>query len=200
MLRGLEQCAEHRSPGLWRDNGCSMKLNDTAAAYGLFQLVFADVTDHLAVATFRLREEREPNLAFEDVFRQEFKKTLKQFRRELRQFHGRPSVEDSLRAIGEACKIMSKLAVWRNERIHARVRLTDDGYALYVWRTRRRLVISQEEIERDIQLAIRLMVELEAHVPHLVRLLEWDEEFEALLSTVPELSQPDGTQAEDGSM
>jgi hypothetical protein len=29
-----------------------MTLDDTAAAYGLVQVVFADVTDHLAFATF----------------------------------------------------------------------------------------------------------------------------------------------------
>ena len=36
-----------------RDNSIHMRFSDTAAAYGLFQVVFADVTDHLAVATFR---------------------------------------------------------------------------------------------------------------------------------------------------
>ena len=100
-------------------------MNDTAAAYGLFQVVFADVTDHLAVATFRLRERKESDLVFEDVFRQEFKKTLKQFRRELRQFEGRSAVSDNLYPVHEACKAMSKLAVWRNDRIHARVHLTE---------------------------------------------------------------------------
>ena len=115
----------------------------------------------------------------------------------LRQFDNTSFVHDSLCAVRNACSIMSKLAGWRNERIHARVRLTEDGYALYDWRTRRRLVISQEEIEKNVQLAIKGMVELEAHVPRNVRLLEWEEEFEALLSSVPELSQPDGTQAEN---
>lgn len=47
-----------------------MTLDDTAAAYGLFQVVFADLANHLAIATFRLREQKEPGLAFEEVFRQ----------------------------------------------------------------------------------------------------------------------------------
>ena len=34
------------------------------------------------------------------------------------------------------------------------------------------------------------MVELEAHVPHLVHLFKWDEEFETLFSNLPELSEP----------
>ena len=57
-----------------------MTFDDTASAYGLFQVVFADVVDHLAVATFRLRERKEPSLQFEKVFRQEAKKILGQLR------------------------------------------------------------------------------------------------------------------------
>ncbi|HWB84645.1 MAG TPA: hypothetical protein VG675_10940 [Bryobacteraceae bacterium] len=48
-----------------------MTFNDTAAAYGLFQVVFADVVGHPARAKFRLRERREPGLRFDEVFRQE---------------------------------------------------------------------------------------------------------------------------------
>jgi hypothetical protein len=175
-----------------------MTLNDTAAAYGLFQVVFADVVDHLAVATFRLRELRESGLVFESVFKQEFKKLLKQFRQELKQFDGRSPVADSLHGVREACKIISALAVWRNDRIHARVHMSEHGYALYDWRTRRRLEIRREQIEQNINLAIKAIVELEAHVPHLVHLLKWDEEFEKLFSTLPELSEPpEDTLADD---
>ena len=78
-----------------------MTLNDTAAAYGLFQVVFADVADHLAIATSRLREPKEPGLVFEKVFRQDFKKTLKQFQCELRQFDDRSAVSESLYAVRE---------------------------------------------------------------------------------------------------
>jgi hypothetical protein len=166
-----------------------MKLDDTAAAYGLFQVVFADVTDHLAVAAFRLCELKEPGLAFETVFRQELSQILKQFRRELRQFDGRSPVSDSLHAVREACEIISRLAVWRNDRIHARVRLTEHGYALYDWRTGRRLQITREQIELKINLASTAMAELEGHVQHLVHLLTWDEEFERLFSTLPEFSK-----------
>jgi hypothetical protein len=67
----------------------AMTLNDTAAAYGLFQVVFADIADHVAVATFRLLQRSDPGLTFENVFRQDFTKTLKQFRQELHRFEGR---------------------------------------------------------------------------------------------------------------
>ncbi len=168
-----------------------MTLSDTAAAYGLFQVVCADLIDHLAVAVFRLRISKEPWLAFETVFRQEFKRTLKEIRRELRQFEDRSSVSDSLAAVRGACKVMSKLAVWRNDRVHARVRLTEEGYALYDWRTRRRLAITRAQIEQNIQVAIKAIVDLEAHVPHLVHLSDWDAEFERLFSTVSGLSVAD---------
>lgn len=89
-----------------------MTLNDTAATYGLFQVVFADVVDHLAVATFHLRERKESGLVFESVFKQEFKKLFKQFRQELKQFDGRSPVADSLYGVREACKIISEFAVF----------------------------------------------------------------------------------------
>ena len=53
-----------------------MMLNEMAAPYGLFQIVFADVVDHLAVGTFRSRERKEPGLVFEEVFKQEFSLTV----------------------------------------------------------------------------------------------------------------------------
>src|SRR6185503_1401275 len=139
-----------------------MTFNDTAAAYGLFQVVFADMADHLAVATFRLREHRELGLSFETVFGQQFERTLKQFRQELRQFDDRSHISDRLHDLREACKTMSALAVWRNDRIHARVQMTDHGYVLYDWRTRNRLEITREQIELKINQAIKTTVDLEA--------------------------------------
>ncbi len=148
-----------------------MNFNDTAAAYGLFQVVFADIADHVAVAAFRLRELKEPGLTFETVFEQEFSKTLKQFRRELKQFDGRSEVADYLRDVREACETISDLAVWRNDRIHARVRMIDTGYALYDWRTRERLEISRDQIEQNIHRGVKAIVALEANVQHLVHQL-----------------------------
>src|SRR5262249_9182267 len=106
----------------------------------------------------------------------------------LDQFEG-SVVSDSLYALREACVLMSRLAVWRNDRIHARIRMTDTGYALYDWRTRQRLEMNFDVIENNINLAIKALVELEAHVPHLVHQLEWDAEFEELLKTIPELAE-----------
>jgi len=87
-----------------------MRINETAAAYGLFQVIFADVADHLAIATFHLRKQKEPDLTFQTVFKQEFKRTLKQFRRELWQFEGRPAVFDSLYALRRRRSYLPRMA------------------------------------------------------------------------------------------
>jgi hypothetical protein len=83
--------------------------------------------------------------------------------------------------------------------------MTEHGYALYNWRTRRRLEITREQIEQNIQLAISAMVELEAHVPHLAHSIEWERQWEEdcskLFSTLPELSEsPREREADDTSM
>lgn len=46
-----------------------MKLDATAAAYGLIQVVFADVTVRLARAVFFLQRQRDANVTFEQIFR-----------------------------------------------------------------------------------------------------------------------------------
>jgi hypothetical protein len=174
-----------------------MTLDDTAAAYGLFQVVFADVVDHLAGATFLLRERKEPGLTFEKVFRQELAQILKQFRCELLRFAEEPSLSDSLIALRQLCNIISELSVWRNDRIHAHVRLTEHGYALYNWRTRRRLEITREQIQLKINLAMKVMAEIKTYVSGILRSLTSetsDEEFAKLFDTLPEFSEaPDDT-------
>jgi hypothetical protein len=167
-----------------------MRFNDTAAAYGLFQVVFADVANHLAIATFRLRALREPSLSFNTVFGQQFTKTFGQFKDELRSFDGRSVFSDSLREVREACSIISGLAEWRNDYIHARVQMSERGYALYNWRSGKRLELNREQIETKMDLAVKAIVTLEVHVQQFVHQLKWDEEFEALFSTLPELSEP----------
>lgn len=152
-----------------------MKLSDTAAAHGHFQVVFADVTDHLAVATFQLRKRREPPLRFEEVFKQGFSRTLLEFRRELCQFAATPGVAENLDTIREACKTISALSVWRNDRIHAHVRMTDTGYVLFSWQTQQPLPLNYTEIERHIHTASSAIVNLDVHVSHLLHELDWEE-------------------------
>jgi hypothetical protein len=177
-----------------------MTFNDTAAAYGLFHVVFADVVDHLAAATFRLRKRKEQGLPFEKVFKQDASKILGQFRDELKQFDKGSSVTENVHDLREACKTISTLMKWRNDRIHARVRMTDGGYALYDWRTRHRLQINRDQIVKNIELAINAMVVLEANLAPLIGLLRLDEELDKLFSAMPEFSAPEDTGAENATV
>lgn len=172
-----------------RDAGGDFRrnMNQTAAAYGLFQVAFADLTDHLAAATFYLRQRNEPALKLEKVFRQEFSRTRKQLRTELKQLEGRSSELDSLRAVLMACDNPSKLAAWRNDRIHARVRLTEHGYLLYHWQGHR-LEMSDAQIEQNMRLAIEVIVQLEGHMRYLVGSVDVKEQIRRLMGTLPELA------------
>lgn len=157
----------------------------------MFQVVFADIVDHLAAATFRLRERKERGLQFEKVFKQDASKILDQFKDELKQFDGRSSAKENLHDLRDACQTTSTLMKWRNDRIHARVRMTGTGYALYDWRTRQRLEIHQDVIVKNIQLAINAMVKIEANVAPLIGQLKLDEELDKLFSSMPEFSEPE---------
>jgi hypothetical protein len=123
------------------------------------------------------------------VFKQKLSQILDQFRRELQRFDERSPVSESLDALQEALEIIPELAKWRNDRVHARVDLTEQGYALRNWQTGLPLEITPEQIPVNINLAIKAMVLLEGHVPHLVGQLIWDEENRKLFSTIPELSE-----------
>lgn len=108
-----------------------MRVDPIATAYGFFQIVFADMADTLADAVFRLRRRAQISLTFDEVFRTEFGRLLTQFRDELKQYEPGDSDAEDVTALRGACNSMSKLANWRNDRIHARVRSTEDGSALY---------------------------------------------------------------------
>jgi hypothetical protein len=155
-----------------------MQIDATAGAYGLFQVAFANLTDDLATALFRLRQSKDPNVTFKEIFKLEFKKMLEQFREELKQFDSKPSLAEDRHWIGEAVAKMTAIAQWRNDRIHARVLQVDDGLALYHWRTLKRLSISYEECEEKIQDVIWIIVTVRTHVGQLVERLEWDKSFE----------------------
>ena len=167
-----------------------MRFNDTASAYGLFQVVFADAADHLAVATHRLRVRKEPGLTEDAVFRQRISDTLRDFRKELDQFDNSSAISDSVRDLRDASDTLSTLSLWRNDRIHARVQMTENGYALYDKRTRERLDLSREEIETNIEMLVKVIVTFKSDVQHLVGQLEWDAEFEKMFRELTELSEP----------
>jgi hypothetical protein len=163
-----------------------MKLDSTAAAYGLIQVVFADVTDRLATAVFMLRQRRDSNVTFEETFAPGFKKILKAFKAELKQFDMQESMAGDIDALRDVCSQLATLSIWRNDRIHARVRQIDEGLALYDWRTSKRLSISYEECDKIIHDLTKVLVTLEAYIPALVGSLDFDREFDAFFKGLEE--------------
>ncbi len=148
-----------------------MKFGEAASAYGMFQVVFADIVCRVAVYTLLLRREQEPALDFNTVFRQDFKHLLNDFKRQLRRFDdGDPQLRLVLEEIRDACATASRLSKWRNDRVHARVLWSEDGYRLYDWRTGAPLQITSEQAEQMIQEGVGVIAALETSVPELGRL------------------------------
>ena len=160
-----------------------MTIDPAAAAYGIFQVVFAEMTENLAGALFRFRQVKQPELTFKQVFRMVFNKLLKEFEDDLKPASEPSALSDSLSAVRDACAAMKSIADWRNDRIHARVRQGDGGLALYNWRTGEPLPITYEECENQITQAIKVIVILEAHVPSLVGSLNMPDLIKQLLQT-----------------
>jgi hypothetical protein len=157
-----------------------MKLDMTAAAYGLIQVVFADVTNRLAQAVFVLQKRRDANITFERIFCAEFTRILRSFKIELKQLDQAHIVEaDDVETLREICPELATLAVWRNDRIHARIEPVSDGLALYEWRTGKRLSISYEECTEIIERLTKVIVTLEAYLPPVLRSVDLEKEIDA---------------------
>jgi hypothetical protein len=79
-----------------------MKLDDAAAAYGLMQVVFADVTDRLACAVFELQRTHDASTDFTDIYRKDFKRIREALKEELKQPGEKKQIAEDLRAVREA--------------------------------------------------------------------------------------------------
>jgi hypothetical protein len=141
-----------------------MDIDRTAAFYGLLQVAYADMTEHLATYLYLLRRRAEPKLEFRCVYKLMFRQMLNQFKDELKEFDTGKPVSPEVHELRNACKKMSGLADWRNDRIHARVRVVADGYALYDWLTGLRLSMTAEELERKIEEVNYINASLEAYM------------------------------------
>jgi hypothetical protein len=186
-----------------------MQLDSTAAAYGLIQVVFAEVTERLAYAlfilqqrqgatTFEERHRRKCTLPFrqfkaelrftlyrkkpatlDEILRRDFSRILDEFKAELKQFDDEPSVDADLKDVRDACSELATLARWRNERIHALVRQVEDGKALYSLKTRERLSISYPECEDILHKLADIAVKLQHCLPKLLNTLDFNEKLYA---------------------
>lgn len=145
-----------------------MKIDPTASAYGLFQVVFANVIYEIARALYALRVHHEPTFTFEQIPWQ-FSRLLKELRIELHQLEENCAERDSLAEVRRMCGFAADLAPWRDRRIHARVRQIDDGLALFDWKTGEQLSITTAEVEQRISIAVQIACNLPAHMSYLVR-------------------------------
>jgi hypothetical protein len=160
-----------------------MKLDDTAAAYGLVQVVFADVTDQLAYAVFTLKQASDNSVSSENISKCNFGPLLSEFKGELRQFSDVPSLDMTLTDLRNACRELKALSKWRNQRIHARVRRVAEGVALFNAKTGERPSISYVECEEIIQRLVNALVTLQTEIPCLVSSIAFHNEFDAFWKT-----------------
>jgi hypothetical protein len=130
-------------------------IDETAAAYGLFQVSFTWLEQQLAAALYHLRQIDDPS-KFEDVLRQNFSDKVRDFKKQLKN----PALEHEG---AKAAEKLGELAAWRNERVHARVEVIDQPsyqFALYSARTRERLLMTPEELRARTAQAIMLVDQL----------------------------------------
>ena len=154
-----------------------MVIDSTTAHYGLFHIVFADAADHVAQALFSLRLPKEPGLDFSDVCKMRLVDQLHDLRKQLAQFkrHGQ-SIQECMQRVCDALIRMDALKNWRNCYLHASAKVTNAGYALFDRKSCQRLFISESECEVQINEAIKVIVDLEAYIPHLRTALDFEKE------------------------
>jgi hypothetical protein len=166
-----------------------VKLDDNAAAFGLFQLTYADVEQQFAGAVFFIRRIKEPDLKFEDVFKLSFSELRKSLKKELKQFEGQSSHEMELHDLRSACAKAEALAKWRNPRAHPRVRVDENGITIYDWRTLKPLTIDRDECVEKIEEAAAITASVAFNVGQILRDLESQKEIDKKLDEIFKIFQ-----------
>jgi len=149
-----------------------MTLDGNAAAFGLFQLAFANLQQQLATVVFFLRRVEEPNLKFGEVFKLELRRLRRSLKEQLRKLKEHSSMSMEIQLLQKTCSEIGVLAQWRNDRAHPRVRIDEDGIAIFNWKTGKPLSIHRDECVEKIQQAIRITVDLEMYGATLSKQLE----------------------------
>ena len=122
-----------------------MTLDENAAAFGLFHLAFANLHQQLATVVFLLRRAQEPHLKFDEIFKLKFSRLQSALKEELRKLDRNSSMAVEIQLLRKACSDLGPLADWRNERVHARVRISENGIESFNWRTRTPLSVHRDE-------------------------------------------------------
>jgi len=87
---------------------------------------------------------------------------------------------------------LGALAVWRNDRIHARVRDVGDGLALYELKTGKRLSISDKECLEILQKLTSVKFTLEVFLVDLIRSRDADRKPDDFLQEQLQKIEEDG--------
>ncbi len=161
-----------------------MNLDENAAAFGLFQLTFTNLTQQFAAALFHIRRIKEPDLKFEEIFKLRLSEVREALKKELKQFEGQSSFDMEVRDLLNVCAKTGSLAAWRNVRAHARVQIDANGITIFDWRTLKQLTINRDECVEKIQEAIGLTVLLDFNVGSLLRNIESDQKTREMLEEI----------------
>jgi hypothetical protein len=164
-----------------------MQPDQTAAAYGLFQVAYGYLTQQLAGAVFYLRRRNEPKLQFPQVFKKTPEQLLDALRSELARIeenvqregrHAEPEIDE----LRQVCLEVELLKNWRDARVHSRVQIDDTGIAIFDWRTRRQLTMSEQECTERRECALSLALRLDMYAGQILREAQVRAKIDELIS------------------
>ena len=162
-----------------------INIEPLTASFGLFQIVFADLTECFAIALFRLKQHEDQTLTLQQVFKRNFSEILEELKDQLKQLEPTPispkrAVLSELKELKKARERAAELNHWRNERIHARVRYYNDVYILHNNKTGKRLAM--EGCREKPDEALKLVGDVEGNIAALEGFIKHRKAFREALS------------------
>jgi hypothetical protein len=145
----------------------ALEIASDIAAYGLFQIAFASLDTRIARCLVKLCGCQNAGLAFSAFKRQPFGRRLQTIRKAMKSVAAVPSLSEEVRDLKRACDIAQSVSEWRNERIHAEVRFTDEGQPVIVDADGHRLHFDVDACESKIRDSIHAGIAMETIVPSL---------------------------------
>jgi len=161
-----------------------MTLDENAAAFGLFHLAFANLQQQLARVVFELRLVEEPNLRFDEMSHLKFASLRNELKAHLKKLKRHSSMSMEIQFLQKTCSELGPLAQWRNERAHPRVRMDENGIAIFDWRTGKPLGIHRDECVKKIHETIRVTVDLEVYGSSLARQFRNQRKIDAMIEEI----------------
>jgi len=145
----------------------ALEVDPDAAAYGIFQLAFATMDTRLSRSLVALFQCKSTKFAFAIVSRIPFSKRLTMLRKVVRTATADLRYDLDIQELKKACDLAEKVQQWRNSRIHAEVRFSENRPIL-VDEYGNPLQIDRDICEQKIREALRVGIAMEAAAPHLI--------------------------------